>query len=201
MIVAGSGRNPLGEEDDIEGSVTAINQNRPGKVENRPQQGKEEIAQGGLKRLWPAVQAHKRHGGEGQEFQPNIEREEIASDEDEVQRAPDREQQDPEGEWRSRLRQIFRRREVLARIGADGADDDGGHEHHDRGKPIGAQRHAEGRSPPADEIDDGGEGLGFRGRNRDGNHKAGRQGRERNSLNASSTAHKGQQHACHRDED
>jgi hypothetical protein len=81
---------------DVERAVEAIEQGRAHQVKDRTEQREKKIAQRRLKRLCAALEADQRHRSECQQFQSNIEGEEIAADEDGVERCPDRQQQNPE---------------------------------------------------------------------------------------------------------
>ena len=99
-------------------------------------QREEQVAKRRLQRLGAAVQTHQRHRGEGQQLERDVKGEEIAAQEDRVQRAPDRQQQDPEHEGRARLLDARGSAEVGACEQADAADHDGRDRHHDRRQTV-----------------------------------------------------------------
>ena len=135
--------------DDVERAIGAVEQRRAEQIEHRAEQREEQVAQRGRQRLGAAVEADQRHRGEGQQLQRDVEIEQIAAEEDGVQRAPDRQQQRPEHERRARLARARAAAEVGAREQPDRADHErGGHQHHGR-QAVGAQRDAERRRPAA----------------------------------------------------
>ena len=95
--------DPVRQQDDVERAVSAVEQCGADQVEHRAEQREQQVAESGRERLGPAVQADQRHRGEGQQLERDVQREEIPGQEDRVQGAGNREQQDPERERRSRL--------------------------------------------------------------------------------------------------
>ena len=152
----GIGADLRRQQRDVERAVGAVQQHGPQQVEDRAQQGEHEVPERGAQRLALPVEADQRHAGERQQLQRDVEREEVAADEHEVEGAPHGEQQQPERERRARLALAGRRAEVGARIRADAADHDRDPDQHDDRRRIGAQRDAERRRPPAQQVDDRG---------------------------------------------
>ena len=99
----GRERLVLSDQRNVERAERSVHQPDAEQVEGRAEQRENEVAQGRRQRLRPPVEADERHGGEGQKLQPDIEVEEIAAQEQEVEPRRDRLQQDPEGIRRARL--------------------------------------------------------------------------------------------------
>ena len=64
--------NPAGEQHDVERCIAAVEQGRSDQVENRAEQGEEQVSQRGLQRLRPAVETDQRHRGEGEELERDV---------------------------------------------------------------------------------------------------------------------------------
>ena len=89
--------NALGKQDDVERPVGPVEQRGAEQIEDGAEQSEHEIAQRRDQRLRLSAQADQRDRGEGQQFQRDIEIEQVAADEKDGQGRPDRLKHDPEG--------------------------------------------------------------------------------------------------------
>ena len=147
-------RDPLGQQDDIERAVGAVEQRRADQIEHRAKQREDQIAQRGRKGLRAAIQADQRHRSERQQLQRNVQ----------VKRSPPRKtvfnapqiarskiqnangrraSTDPAG-----VRKSARAKSPTAQITTAVITII------DHRKPIRAQRHTQRRRPPAEQIDE-----------------------------------------------
>ena len=64
--------NPAGEQHDVERCIAAVEQRRSDQIENRAEQGEEQVSQRGLQRLRAAVETDQRYRGEGEELERDV---------------------------------------------------------------------------------------------------------------------------------
>ena len=64
--------NPAGQQDDVERCIAAVEQGRSDQVENRAEQGEEQVSQRGLQCLRPAIETDQRYRGEGEELERDV---------------------------------------------------------------------------------------------------------------------------------
>ena len=64
--------NPAGEQDDVERCIAAVEQGRSDQIENRTEQGEEQVAQRGLQCLRLAIETDQRHRGEGEKLDRDV---------------------------------------------------------------------------------------------------------------------------------
>ena len=97
-MTAGQGPHSLGKQRDVQRSERAVEERGAEQVEDRAEQGEEQVAQRGGERLRLPLDAGERHGREGEQFERDVEVEEVAADEDDRERGADRLEHDPERE-------------------------------------------------------------------------------------------------------
>ncbi len=148
----GFGADPLGQQLDVQRAVRAVHQHDAEEIEDRAEQRVQQVAERGAQCLGLAVERNERDGSESQELERDVQREEIAAHEHEVQRAPDGEQERPEDERRPCLPHPGGRAEIGARVHADPEDHHRDRGDHDERQAVRAQRDAERRRPAAEEI-------------------------------------------------
>ena len=84
------------EQRDVERAVGAVEQHGAEQVQHRAEQREHQVAQRGGQRRGAAVEAHQRHGREGEQLERDVQVEEVVAHHDQVHRAPHRDQQRPE---------------------------------------------------------------------------------------------------------
>ncbi len=162
--------NPLRQQRHIERAIGAIEQRGAEQVADGAKQREQQIAQRRRQRLRPAVDADQRHGGESQKLKRDIEVEQVAADENNSQRRPDRLKHDPEGQRRPAFGHAGRGRKFGARVKTRGGENQRRRDEHDCRDPVGAQCDAERRRMSADGVNQrlaqmrnpGGDGQGKR---------------------------------------
>ncbi len=170
----GLGTDAFGQQGDVERSVSTIQQHRAEHVEHRAEEGEQQVAQCGLQGLGTAFETDQRHAGEGQEFECDIQRKQIAGQKHRIERPPDRQQQRPEHERRTRLRHIFRGIELLAREERDAQHNHRRRQQHDRRQAVGTQGNAKRRRPATEQINQGTVRLNQFDANHDSEYEPGR---------------------------
>ncbi|MHC2661037.1 hypothetical protein [Bradyrhizobium diazoefficiens] len=156
--------------------MKTIEERRAQQIEHGAEQCEEQIAYRRAQGLRTAIQRDQRHRGECQQFQGNIKREEVSTDKDCVQRGPDRQQQDPEHEWRARLRRCHG--EFSTGIDGDCGDHDCGRRKHHGRQSVRAQRHPQRRRPGAEQVNERAHALRNCCQNRYDDHQPQRDRRE-----------------------
>ena len=149
----GLGLDAPGQQRDVQRAVAAVQQHGAQQVQQRAGQREQQVAQRGAQRLAAAVEADQRHARERQQFERDVQREQVAADEHQVERSPHRQQQQPEDEGRALLGLAGGAAEVGPGVDADAADDHGDGEQHRRRQAVGPQRDAERRCPAAEQVD------------------------------------------------
>ena len=189
-----TGLHAPGQEHDVEGPIGPVEQHGAEQIEHRAEQGEDQIAQGRAQGLGAPVQRDQGDGRKGEELEGDIEGEQVAREEHQVQRAPDGEQQGPEHQRPARLAHPRRGGEVRPRIDRDAQHHQGRHREHRQGEGIGPQGHAQRRGPAAQQIDQPRAGLPHR--ERDGAHhpQTGEDGHRRHPPGGAPAQGEGRQH-------
>ncbi len=197
----GVGTHPRGQQRHVHRAVGAVQQEGAQQIQHGAQQREEQVAQCRAQRLAAAVQAHERHARKGQELQRDVEREHVAAHEHEVERPPDREQEQPERQRSPRLPSARRCAEIPSGVDADAGNHHGHGQQHDHRQPIGAQGDAERRRPATEQIDQrvagAHRGVGDGDRDAESEHER----RERHALRMAAAEHEPGHHAGKRQQD
>jgi len=164
----------FGQQRDIEGAVGTVEQDGAEHIQHRAEQGEQQVAQRGLQGFGAAFETDQGHPGEGQEFERDIQRKQIAGQEYRVERPPDRQQQRPEHERRTHLMPVLRHLEIAVRKQRYSQQNHRRRQQHDHRQAVGAQGNAERRRPATQQIDQRVAGLHQFDANCDGQCESGR---------------------------
>ena len=147
------GRRPrlqrAGQRRQVERAVAGIDQCHPGQKGHRAEQADRQVAQGGLQRRAAAAQCRQRDGRQAEQFQRDVDIEQVAGQQQRVQGGEEHQPQRPEGGA------FFRGREVRGGVDTRSQPYQRAHQQQRGREPVGAQRDAEPRLPTTEGVLEG----------------------------------------------
>src|SRR5271165_1179212 len=189
----GQGPYALSEEHYVERPIGAVEQRGAEQIEDGAEEGEQKVAERRDQRLWLSRQADQRDRGEGQQFQRDIEIEQISANEKNGQRRPNRLNEDPERQRRARFRHVLGRGETGASVKRRGGDHQGRRHQHDARNAVGPERDAERGRKSGDVIDERRSGAPNQNGDGDGGGEPDRREAERDAFGEPSAEHERQQ--------
>ena len=134
--------------------IGPVEQRGAQQVEDGAEEREQQVAERGDERLRLSSDADQRDRSECQQFQRDVEIEQISANEKNGQRRPDRLDEDPERQRRARFRLAFGRCEIGAGVERRGGNHQGRRDQHDAGNAVRTERDAERGRKSGDIIDE-----------------------------------------------